>query len=140
MKMDMITPCAQCPFRSDVIPYLRAARVEEIGEALLAQQLTFTCHKTLDDSHFDQEVDEDSEPLYQPGPDDQHCAGALILLEKLNRPNQWMRIAERIGIYDRTKLRMDAPVFESFEAMAQAQARPLSRRARRAPQDADLGG
>ena len=39
-----------------------------------------------------------------------HCAGALIFLEKRNKPNQMMRIAERLGIYDRTKLNMKAKV------------------------------
>jgi len=43
------------------------------------------------------------------------------LLEKLERPSQMMRICERIGMYDRRKLDMDAPVFESFEDMIDAQ-------------------
>lgn len=41
---------------------------------------------------------------------DPHCAGALIFLEKRNRPNQMMRIAERTGSYDRRTLDMKAPV------------------------------
>jgi len=51
----------------------------------------------------------------------QHCAGALILMEKMKRPSQMMRIVERLGMYDATKLQMDAPVFSSFEEMAEAQ-------------------
>jgi hypothetical protein len=39
------------------------------------------------------------------------------MLERLDRPNQMMRIAERLRYYDRTKLRMDSPVFESPAAM-----------------------
>lgn len=39
-----------------------------------------------------------------------HCAGALIFLEKRYRPNQLMRISERLGMYDRTKLDMKAKV------------------------------
>jgi hypothetical protein len=42
--------------------------------------------------------------------DSLHCAGALIFLEKRNAPNQIMRIAERLSLYDRTKLDMKAPV------------------------------
>lgn len=53
--------------------------------------------------------------------DSRHCAGALILLEKIERPSQMMRIAERLGIYDRFKRDMDAPVYESFERMIEAQ-------------------
>ena len=32
-----------------------------------------------------------------------------------------MRIAARLGLYDRTKLDMDAPVYANFEAMTAAQ-------------------
>lgn len=65
---------------------------------------SFWCHKTIDYS----EASEGSTNRKT-----QHCAGALILLEKLNRPNQLMRIAERIRCYDRTQLDMAAPVFEA---------------------------
>jgi hypothetical protein len=39
-----------------------------------------------------------------------HCAGMLIFLEKRNQPTQMMRICERLGLYDRTKLDMAAKV------------------------------
>jgi hypothetical protein len=42
-----------------------------------------------------------------------HCAGAMIVLEHEDRPNQIMRIAERLGFYDRTALVMDSPVPET---------------------------
>jgi hypothetical protein len=51
-----------------------------------------------------------------------HCAGALIMLERLGQPSQMMRIGERLGLYDRTGLDMEAPVFESFGAMRGAMA------------------
>jgi hypothetical protein len=50
----------------------------------------------------------------------QHCAGALILLEKLEQPTNSMRVAERLGMYDRRELDMDAPVFDSWEEMEDA--------------------
>ena len=37
----------------------------------------------------------------------------MILLEKIERPNQLMRIMERLGFYDREKLDMTAPVFDT---------------------------
>jgi hypothetical protein len=114
--MDMVRPCAKCPFRTDVEPYLTCARVREIEMALTRQQATFTCHETTVPSDGD-----DGEMI--DGPNAQHCAGALILMEKLNRPNQLMRIYERLGGYDRTKLKMDAPVFDTFAAMRRAQER-----------------
>lgn len=101
MKYDLITPCAQCPFRSDVRPFIKAERAREI----LTGNAPFACHKTCDyDGGEEGEITEDT----------QHCAGVLIILEKENAPHQMMRICERIGFYDRRKLRMDAPVYDSI--------------------------
>lgn len=113
MKFDLKRPCAQCPFRTDIKPYLRPERAEEIGEALLAGQ-TFTCHKTVDYDLIEED-DEGCETHYLGGDKDQHCAGAMIFLEAQERPNQLMRIAERFGGYDYTKLDMDAPVVRCLE-------------------------
>jgi len=107
MKMDLKKPCSNCPFRNDIKPYLTFDRAEEILDGLINQQQSFSCHKTndfIDDDAIETE-------------NTQHCAGALILLEKLELPNQWMRIAERIGCYDRHKLKMDSPVYEDEHEM-----------------------
>ena len=112
MNYDLTEPCPQCPFRTDIEPFLRYERVIELKEALLYRQGTFSCHKT--NTH-----DEDGEAIETD--DSKHCAGAMILLEKLEKPNQMMRIAERLGMYDRHKLKMDAPVFDDFDEMADAQ-------------------
>ena len=77
--------------------------------------MTFTCHETT-------VPDESDEGEMKDGPNAQHCGGALIILEKLERPNQMMRIAERLGFYDRRKLDMHAPVFDSIEDFIDAQA------------------
>jgi hypothetical protein len=100
MKYDLKTPCDNCPFRNDVRPYIHGERVEEI----VGQQ--FSCHKTT--TCKGRENDH---------PKAQHCAGSLILHEKEEQPHQMMRIMERLGGYDRTKLNMDAPVYASFEEM-----------------------
>lgn len=92
----LTSPCKECPFRNDIKPYIREARVREIERSLVRSE--FPCHKTPET----------------------HCAGALILMEKEGRSSQMMRIAERLGMYDRTKLNMNAPVYESFRAMVQA--------------------
>jgi hypothetical protein len=52
--------------------------------------------------------------------DTQHCAGALILMEKLETPTNSIRVAERLGMYDRRELDMDSPVFDSWEEMEDA--------------------
>lgn len=115
MDFGMTKPCPKCPFRCDIRPFLQAERAEEISEALMRGN-TFTCHQTTvaDD-------DDESGGSMKDGPNAQHCAGALILLEKLESPNQMMRWMERIGCYDRRKLDMESPVFDDFEEFIEAQ-------------------
>lgn len=111
----LTTPCANCPFRADIKPYLHPERVEEIQEGL--ERGEFPCHKTTT-----LEDDADGEGTHRTDTDkEMHCAGALILKEKLGESSQMMRIAERLGMYDYTKLDMDAPVYDSWEEMIDAQ-------------------
>lgn len=94
MKYTLTTPCDQCPFL--------------IGSGFTFNNLMrhargeFACHKTC-------KLDED-DGTYQPREKSPHCAGALIFLEKQDAPHQMMRICERLGMYARTKLDMNAPV------------------------------
>lgn len=120
----LTTPCKDCPFRTDIRAYLTPERVEEIEQSLVRAE--FPCHKTTRVSDGD---DDDCEggSCYTPSGKEIHCAGALILLEKLKRPSQMMRISERLGMYDRRKLDMAAPVFDSFEEMSAAQGESLRR-------------
>lgn len=117
MKLTLVRPCAKCPFRTDIPGYLAADRMEEIIDALYSGA-TFTCHETT----VEIEDDEDGEMV--DGPNAQHCAGALIFLEHQERPNQLMRISERLGFYNREKLEMDSPVpdceYELIEHHAEA--------------------
>lgn len=65
----------------------------------------FSCHKTTTQKGRDNEHK-----------DAQACAGRLIMLEHAEQPDQMMRICERIGLYDRTKLNMeDTDVFDDIE-------------------------
>ena len=97
MRFNLKSPCGDCPFRNDVEPYLTVERAIEISDAICNKDKTFSCHKTLNNK------------------EKEHCAGALILLEKEDTPNQLTRIAERLGIYDRSKLNMKAPVYDNAE-------------------------
>lgn len=110
MRGQMNTPCDNCPFRSDVRPYLRPERGREIWAAL-QQGGTFPCHKTTVHVETD-----DGEDLVS-GPDSLWCGGALRLLETRGGAdrNQMVRIGERLGIIDLTKLDREAPVYESPE-------------------------
>lgn len=110
----LTTPCKDCPFRTDIKPYLRPGRLEEIQEGL--ERGEFPCHKTTT-----LEDDPEGGSRRTNTNKEMHCAGALILKEKLGESSQMMRIAERLGLYDHTKLDMDAPVYDSWEEMIEAQ-------------------
>lgn len=105
MNYNLTKPCKNCPFSTTCLNgWLGGPRATEIFYSISRDQKSFPCHKTT--SH-------DDEGDYVLGQKEEHCAGALILLEKLELPNQMMRISERLGFYDRFKLNMNAPVFDS---------------------------
>lgn len=98
----LVRPCADCPFRTDRPFYLTPGRVSEIERS--TKVFPFSCHNTVDESK--DETHENS-----------HCAGALILLEKIGRPSLVMRLAESLGLYDPKALDMEAPVYSSWDEM-----------------------
>jgi hypothetical protein len=92
----MTTPCSECPFLKGS-GFTYSSLVEHArGE--------FPCHMACDLSE-DDGVFREKRNGKTP-----HCAGALIFLEKQGKSHQMMRITERVGGYDRSKLDMDAPV------------------------------
>jgi len=102
-------PCRNCPFRSNIEPYLREDRAREIAASLRAGG-GFTCHKTTVPDESDE-----SGGSARPGPRAMECAGALATMERENAPNQMMRISERLGMYDPEPLRSSThPVFPSL--------------------------
>lgn len=109
MEYTRTAPCDNCPFRNDIPAFLTGERVHEI----VYSNGEFACHKTTVDSEDEEEGRIETEKS-------QHCAGLLILLEKEDRPHQMMRICERLGLYDRSKLKMDAPVYDSIEEAIEA--------------------
>jgi len=120
MAYGLISPCVNCPFRTDIKPYLRADRVREI----LSSPGEFHCHKTIT-------VDDDDDDENWGGVIDdrnaQVCAGFLICLEHDGSPNQMMLIAERLGIYDSRRLRMDAPVYRGVRDAVRAHRKKMDR-------------
>lgn len=107
-------PCVNCPFRTDVKPYLRRERAKEIVIAL--DRGEFHCHETIVDVEG-----EDGEEALGSGPDTKHCAGALIMLEHSESSSQMMRISEQLGLYDPSKLDMTSPVFKRTQEFIDAQ-------------------
>ena len=103
----MTSPCVNCPFRKVGGIRLSKERAKEIA----SHDGSFPCHKTTSS-------DEDGNPC-ETGKE-KACAGFLIFNEKRGRPNQMMRIAERLGMYDPTKLRGHDEVFGSMAEMLRA--------------------
>lgn len=98
MNYSMTTPCDECPFLIGSGFTYKSLLDHSRGE--------FACHKTckvIDD-------DERGSEFVPRNENTPHCAGALIFLEKQERPHQMMRICERLGMYDYRKLNMKAPV------------------------------
>lgn len=94
MNFRVLRPCADCPFRKDKPlqkGWLGKERATEIANAILEENKTFACHKTLDKEHS-------------------HCAGALILIHhykpvgKAYFGNALIQVAERLGLYEPDKL------------------------------------
>jgi hypothetical protein len=102
MNYKMTKPCDACPFlKGSGFTYSRLLEFSR-GE--------FPCHKASD---LVEDEDGFGEYHAKPGDKTPHCAGALIFNEKREQPHQMMRICERLGFYDYTKLDMEANVGSS---------------------------
>jgi hypothetical protein len=117
VKYELTNPCGLCPFRNDDKRlYVDPQRLKEfsLGE--------FVCHQTAVCEEAGDETGNEG-GFIDNGTTSQHCAGALIFNEHLEWPHQMARIAERLGMYDHTKLNMKAPVFRSWEEVEEAENR-----------------
>lgn len=114
MHYDMKSPCSNCPFRSDIRPFLTSGRVREIARALIRGE--FPCHKTT-------VSDDDDEGGMSATENSRHCVGALLLLESAGCPSQMLRIVGRLGMYDPRLLDRSVPVYSDWDEMADAQDR-----------------
>lgn len=98
MKYTMTSPCDACPFLNT--PNMKRgfslSRLRDFAEG------QFPCHQTADADNDESE--------YQATEKSVACAGALIFNEKRGYANQMMRICERLGVYDASKLDMAANV------------------------------
>lgn len=47
MNYNLKKPCANCPFRTDIKPFIRGERAEEICESIIDSQQSFPCHKPI---------------------------------------------------------------------------------------------
>ena len=97
MNYKLTTPCKSCPYLIGSGFTWASLKLHASGE--------FGCHNVCDLN--------DETGTYEPHHKTPHCAGALIFLEKQNAPHQMMRICERLGMYDRNKLNMNALVISN---------------------------
>ena len=98
MQYTMTKPCDACPFLLG--SGFARSRLNELASG------EFACHKACDLVENENGGDYYTERNEKTP----HCAGALIYLEKLGKPHQMMRINERLGFYDHTKLDMTVQV------------------------------
>lgn len=90
-------PCAHCPHRTDVHPYLQPGRVDRIVHDLDTGKW-FPCH-------------EDNTLV---------CAGSVLVCEREGRKPRFLRIAVALEIYDPAQMDQSIPVFDSYADMRKA--------------------
>lgn len=109
MLYDLKTPCEDCPFRKDVRFHEGIYdALKDYEEHIPKGNLIHTCHKT------DKRADGYQENYKKDKP--QHCAGLLIMLEKMGIPNTLMEYKEALN--EKIEgLDMEAPVFNTLKEM-----------------------
>lgn len=111
MNMDKTDPCESCPFRTDWDCHLNPEVGREMVDTLRAGG-SIACWETVAD------YDDDGNPVYSEH--EQHCAGALIMLEKqvYGPQTKWAKWLKKIGRFP--DLNLQAPVYPSFFLFTQA--------------------
>jgi hypothetical protein len=107
LRFDLRSPCADCPFRND-LP-INEGTVGTFAEniwSIIRGEFVHSCHKT--DPRSDYEPAKD----YR-GPI-QHCAGAMVMMEKSEEPSNFMLWAEAQGKMKRKRLNLGAPVDDIY--------------------------
>lgn len=100
MEFSLHRPCVDCPFLEPRNFPLTPGRAAEIAQAM--EHSTFACHKTLDQRP------------------QQHCAGVLVIMSKLDDWGDMQQIAMRLGLFDPDKLDLSAPVYLDFDTFVRA--------------------
>lgn len=101
--MRLNKPCANCPFRSDgKAIHLSPGRRQGIHESITKYGENFTCHKHNDHDDLGAAINDPSKNIT--------CAGMLVYLTHLKRPNTMMQVMSRLGAWNQADLNMDTPV------------------------------
>ncbi|MCD5327887.1 hypothetical protein ACFFU8_09365 [Chromobacterium piscinae] len=92
-------PCDNCPFLKEGGIRLEPGRLKGIIDDLVKNDhAPFQCHKTVHNCRTGGSWDDDGK--YSASGHEAWCAGAMIYLEKLGRPNVGMRLGRMFGLYD----------------------------------------
>lgn len=112
LRYDMRNPCSDCPYRTDAPwhPGIFDELVIKAGK-MRKGELAHTCHQT--DYRADCAPDKRA-PSKAPI---QHCAGMLIMAEKMGLQQVGAIVAQINNVFDPTRLNMNAPVFSSILEM-----------------------
>lgn len=116
MLFNLTKPCSNCPFRNDKPIYLTIGRIKEIYNGLTKKDQSFSCHKTVDYSDFE-EIEN-----YKRKNTESFCAGALIFLKNNNRlyDNKLIRVSAIFKLFDDSKLDLDSPIYKNYNEMINA--------------------
>lgn len=110
-RYSLVKPCAHCPFRTDVPPYLYSSRAREIADSINGGG-EFPCHKTTVAS----ENEEGEEILVDDLSVSKICAGSLAIMIREGQLNQMAQIAHRLGMWNPENFDAgNLPVYDSFE-------------------------
>lgn len=104
-NMTKTEPCDTCPFRTDRDCHLNPTIASDIAKSLRDGN-SQPCWETVED------WDENGVPVYSE--QEQHCAGALIVLERSYLRTQWMKWSEKLGRYSKARLDMEAPTYRTL--------------------------
>jgi hypothetical protein len=107
-RLHVSSPCSNCPFRKDVVPYLTPERAVEI----VTTQGTFPCHKTTT-------FDDNGNRVFTSK--DKWCAGFLLLQTNSGIKNDAMQVSERLNMHDMKNIRGADLVYASHEEFIAAQ-------------------
>lgn len=97
MNFDLVRPCKSCPFRLSEPE--RDGEQRKIWEGIAKADHVMPCHCT---------VERDATGVAVEHPAEQHCAGALLILEARAERNVAMQTAIESGAYEPARLRRDA--------------------------------
>lgn len=128
MKFELKKPCKNCPFLKDSVSpfnkgWLSSHRAQGIVDSLVKDGGTFPCHKTVNYDYEDdiaelEELGEEeaAKNIYKKKIEgSQYCAGALILMLKIDNPSQMTQIAQRLGLFKEEELLDKDKVVDSIE-------------------------